>query len=228
LAGAYLVYSDGSEALVFTDVSSGNESVATATQGGLPAWTTIAAQNLGSTQITWQSGPAISDLQGDMQNWTTEVAVQVAQCFAQLKYRTVNFMGVPTTFNHSFWWIQTNQTSSAPQYVTDAGPSGTCPLSCGYLVDWVVAGSTGHYPEDNPNASLAWSSGASASVCSAVTNLYSYAVNWPQTMYQYAIAAAPNSNTFAHWAGNDRAVLPDGAAARTGLVDEAVLFRRAL
>src|SRR5579885_1956479 len=40
LAGAYLVYSDGSEALVFTDVSSGNESVATATQGGLPAWTT--------------------------------------------------------------------------------------------------------------------------------------------------------------------------------------------
>lgn len=128
-----------------------------------------------------------------------QAQVQVnSKCFALLKYRPVDFAGV-TVGNHSFWWIQN---SSAANFVTDAGPSGTCPFSCGYLVNFVVPGSTGHYSEDNPSASLAWSTGLSSAVCTGVTNLKTYGDNWPQTTYSYAIGAAPNSNTYAHWAGN--------------------------
>ncbi len=120
------------------------------------------------------------------------------QCFVQLKYRPVDFVGV-TVGNHSFWWIQD---SGSRQWVTDAGPSGTCPFSCGYLIDWVVQGSTGHYSEDNSGASLQWNSGLSPSVWTPVTNLYNYATGWPQTTYNYAVGASPNSNSLAHWAGN--------------------------
>ena len=129
----------------------------------------------------------------------TSSGTVLAKCFAQLKYRPVNFIGVPTGQNHSFWWIQN---SSATQYVTDAGPGGTCPFSCGFLVDYVVQGSVGHYLEDNPNAILAWDSGLLSSVCTGVTNLFNFAVGWPQTTYNYAIGTSPNSNTFAHWPGN--------------------------
>ncbi|MGA7239684.1 MAG: hypothetical protein WBY44_28650 [Bryobacteraceae bacterium] len=118
------------------------------------------------------------------------------QCFVQLKYRPVDFVGV-TVGNHSFWWIRD---SGSRQWVTDAGPSGTCPL---WLSDRLgCAGSTGHYSEDNSGASLQWNSGLSPSVRTPVTNLYNYATGWPQTTYNYAVGASPNSNSLAHWAGN--------------------------
>ena len=130
---------------------------------------------------------------------TAQGSIQVnAKCFAQLKYRPVDFAGV-TVGNHSFWWIQN---SSGTNFVTDAGPSGACPLSCGYLVNWVVSGSTGHYAEDNPSTASAWSSGLSSSACSGVASLKTFADAWPQTTYSYAIGAAPNSNTYAHQAGD--------------------------
>ncbi len=210
--GATLLYSDGSSALVYTDVSSTNTSVATASELGFIAWTTVAAQNLGSTQITWQSPPVPSDFQLDLQVWTVQVPVQVSQCFAQLKYRPVTVALGITVGNHSFWWIQTTQNSTATQYVMDAGPSASCLAGCGFLNDWVVMGSTGHYAEDNQNASLAWAwpngGGVSAVACPAATNLYNFGVNWPQNTTPYVLGGAPNSNTFTHWAANAAGLAP--------------------
>ncbi len=132
--------------------------------------------------------------------WAQQAAqvTTTSNCFAQLKYRPVYVLDYYAG-NHSFWWIQD---STSTHWVADAGPQGSCPLNCGYLVDWVTQGDVGHYPDDNSNASLAWSSGVSSSVCTQVTNLYNYAVNWPQTTYSYEMGSSPNSNTFSHWAGN--------------------------
>ena len=123
-------------------------------------------------------------------------------CFAQLKYRPVDFEGIPTGKNHSFWWMQTSQGNPQGRYVTDGGPSGNCTPDCGYLLAWIVQGNVGHYEEDNPNASFAWGAGPSSSVCQSVQNLFAYAAGWPQSMYGYVLGGSPNSNTYAHWAGN--------------------------
>lgn len=126
------------------------------------------------------------------------VSVEVRpRCFAQLKYRPVIVGGLPLG-NHAFWWIQN---SAGTQYVTSGGPSGSCLPNCGYLVNWTVQGSTGHYPEDNSSAATAWSSGLSSSVCGGVSNLFNFAATWPQATYQYQMGGAPNSNTYARWAG---------------------------
>jgi hypothetical protein len=176
--------------------SSDNTSIATIYKNGcVGVMTAVAA---GTTNIRlYESDPY--DGAGDYGEFDAAAqATAVPQCFAQLKYRPVDFVGV-TVGNHSFWWIQD---SGSRQWVTDAGPSGTCPFSCGYLIDWVVQGSIGHYPEDNSGASLQWTSGLSPSVCTPVTSLYNFATGWPQTTYSYAVGASPNSNSFAHWAGN--------------------------
>lgn len=132
---------------------------------------------------------------------TAHKAVEVKSlCFARLKYRPVNFVGV-TVGNHAFWWIQN---SNAANFVTDAGPAGTCPFSCGYLINWVVQGTTGHYSEDNASAATAWDSQLSKDVCTNVSALKAWADVWPQNLYQYAIGASPNSNTYAHMAGTGR------------------------
>jgi hypothetical protein len=141
--------------------------------------------------------PTCATLQQN-QNFLAQASVTVkVPCFAQLKYRPVYVLDYYSG-NHSFWWFQD---SNNKHWVADGGPGGTCPF-CGYLVDWVVSGDVGHYPADNSGASLAWGSGTSTSVCTQVTNLYNYAVNFPQTTYSYAMGSSPNSNTFAHWAGN--------------------------
>jgi hypothetical protein len=117
-------------------------------------------------------------------------------CFAQLKYRSVPVMGIDTSYNHSFWWIQD---SNETQWVTDAGPTGNCLPSCGFLNDWVVQGTVGHYPQDNAGAAVAWTSGTqSGPVCSQVDDLYDFAITWPNNSTSYAVGRAPNSNTFAH------------------------------
>jgi len=197
--------SDGSQLIdIGGTISSEDSSIVTvgAQSNMWPFWFPLTAQGLGVVNLDAQSTYWPTDPFGqNYQLFYAQAQATVAQCFAQLKYRPVTIAGIPLG-NHSFWWIQPTQNTSATQWVTDAGPSGICPLNCGYLVDWVVKGSTGNYPEDNPGASLAWNSGVSAAVCPAVMNLYNYAVNWPQTTYQYALGAAPNSNTFAHWAGN--------------------------
>lgn len=130
---------------------------------------------------------------------TGPITVSGPSCFAQLKYRpAVQVLGY-TLGNHSFWWIQD---TSAQRWITDGGPSsGPCPPNCGFLVDWVVGGDVGHYPEDNSGASLAWNSGISSAVCTGVTGLYTAAVSWPQSAYSYSYPS-PNSNTFAHSMGN--------------------------
>jgi len=113
-------------------------------------------------------------------------------CFAQLKYRSAaGGLG-----NHSFWWVQD---STGTQYVIDAGPHNTsCPINCGYLVDWITVGSVGHYAEDNSGQAVDYDSGVSTGVCSGVSRLVSFARSWSQHRYKYALGRAPNSNTFAH------------------------------
>ncbi len=127
-------------------------------------------------------------------------------CFARLKFRPV-----AGPANHSFWWIQI---SSGAQYIIDAGPTGDCVLTCGYLDDYISLGTAGYdYPADNSDQPTSFDSGTSSAVCSQVTQLLTYAETWPQFTYAYYLTG-PNSNTFAHGcatAGGFAASQPPGA-----------------
>ena len=136
-----------------------------------------------------------------------QLDVVSSPCSAQMWYRPLVFGGV-TFGNHSFWWIQKDDSIASPpydHYVIDGGPAGNCPdaAGCGNLLDWVTYGETGHYPEDNPNnpnASLDFDSRLDASKCVQVQQLFNYGVNWDEGRYTYYLDG-PNSNTFAHYAG---------------------------
>lgn len=134
------------------------------------------------------------------------VQVQVkARCFAQLKYRAVTVgEGIPTGFNHAFWWIQrVNASQQSERWVIAGGPQNAgCTADCGYLRSYPQQGDVGHYPADNSGASTTWASALSSSVCGQVTNLYNAAFSWPQSTYVYNGPFGPNSNTFAHTMGN--------------------------
>jgi RHS repeat-associated protein len=130
------------------------------------------------------------------------IGSECPKCFAQLKYRSVPHTGK----NHSFWWVQ-NVTGT--QYVVDAGPTGS--MGSGYLNDWIVQGSTGHYPEDNENASTSFDSGLSCQFCGQVDNLlgaafrYQFSVN---NTIKYHGVKGPNSNSFARWDGTEGGFFP--------------------
>jgi hypothetical protein len=129
---------------------------------------------------------------------------QSCGCFGQLKYRavTLGLLG-DSGYNHAFWWIQLSDNTS---YILDGGPADpNCPLSCGQLVDWSAqvtpTRTWGYYPEDSVYAST-WYTLPVPQVgdnCSITAGMYSYAYAWNfTTSYLYALAASPNSNTFAH------------------------------
>ena len=121
-------------------------------------------------------------------------------CFAQLKYRSVDIGVVPSGYNHAFWWIGT---SSGLIYTIDGGPAGSCPFSCGRLIDWFPQGNTGNYPQDTNTAPSAFISVGTAQLCNQVDSMYSYAYFWNSTTnYAYVLAGNPNSNTFAHKLGS--------------------------
>jgi RHS repeat-associated protein len=113
-------------------------------------------------------------------------------CFAQLKYRHVNYA---FNRNHAFWWVQDR---NGHQYIVDGGPSGAA--GSGYLNHWVTPGTVGHYPEDNPNATTAFDTGLSPDVCDAVDRLLAAANAWQDNTIVY-FKDGPNSNTFAREVG---------------------------
>jgi hypothetical protein len=129
-------------------------------------------------------------------------ATVLASCFAQLKYRAVP--DIPTTANHSFWYIQDGY---GDQYIVDAGPTSSCPLSCGYLNDWITPGTvSSHYNTapslDSSSATTAWNVGpSSGQLCTQVLRIETFALAWANNTTTYKLDGAPNSNTFTHEAG---------------------------
>jgi hypothetical protein len=139
-------------------------------------------------------GPPEDSDGGNIMIGDTTVSASYQNCFAQLKYRSVNIAGFAPG-NHSFWWIRD---SGGKQFIIDGGPQNAgCTINCGYLIDWITQGTVGHYPEDNIQAGTWFDSGTSSSVCPQVDNLEAAARNWPQTGATY-FPTGPNSNTFAH------------------------------
>lgn len=125
------------------------------------------------------------------------VAHSQCVCFASLKYRPVEFGIVPSGYNHAFWWVGD---STGQHYTFDGGPSGSCPFSCGLLIDWPpFLGDTGHYADDNPSAPTTVTLG---NVCTQVNAMYNFASDFNASSPAYALAGNPNSNTFAHEAAN--------------------------
>lgn len=116
-------------------------------------------------------------------------------CFAQLKYREVSILTVPTGYNHAFWWLSM---PDGEVFTIDAGPSGSCPLSCGQLIDWITPGNTGHYAEDTYTAPSSYMAAPSTSVCQSTGQMYTLAYTWNSSTQAYVLAGSPNSNTFAH------------------------------
>jgi hypothetical protein len=121
-------------------------------------------------------------------------------CFAQLKYRSVDVGVVPTGYNHSFWWFKTaDPAPDGTVYVVEGGPSGSCPFNCGQLIDFVVVGNTGHYPQDNQLASSSFIAPMSTALCVQTGAMLDFANAWNgNNPPNYVIAGSPNSNTFAH------------------------------
>jgi IPT/TIG domain len=131
-------------------------------------------------------------------------ATVLATCFAQLKYRAVYISGANSGRNHSFWYIQDQY---GDEYIIDAGPSGSCPFSCGYLNAWITPGTvSSHYNTapslDSSTAATAWSIGpSSGQLCTQVQQLENFALDWEDNATKYVLDGAPNSNTFTHEAG---------------------------
>jgi hypothetical protein len=120
-------------------------------------------------------------------------------CFAQLKYRAVEILGIEVG-NHSFWWFGDKY---GTRWVTDAGPTGNCVPNCGYLDSWITPGDIGHYAQDDAKSTaVAYYTPISPNVCQNSANLISFELGWQQDTIGYAAGAAPNSNTFAHDSAN--------------------------
>jgi hypothetical protein len=124
-------------------------------------------------------------------------------CYAQLMYRSVGPSWAELG-NHSYWWYQD---SNDINWVTDAGPTGSCISvsgipNCGYLNSWIAQGDQGHLTADQPhNDTTAWFATPGTSVCPATVQLSQYQYDWKQNTTLYQIGGAPNSNTFAHRSG---------------------------
>ena len=129
------------------------------------------------------------------------------QCFAELHYRSVP--AVPA-YHHAFWYVGD---SDGNTLVIDGGPEvENCGVSghnkvpkCGRLLGWATYGSMGHYnPDDNAlSTPIAWK--ATNPSPEEVDTLEFEGNNWdffhPNTPYH--IGLAWNSNTFAHYLGNE-------------------------
>jgi len=152
---------------------------------------------------TWLGpGPETQRKTSTIKTGSTSDAVTVSQsCFAQLKYRKVP--NIPFLANHSFWYMQD---SNRKQWIIDAGPTGSCVGSCGFLNAWVTQGTvSSHFNKppsvDSAGASVAYTAPVTAQLCTQVHLLYQFGVNWANNVTPYALDAAPNSNTFSHQAG---------------------------
>jgi hypothetical protein len=150
-----------------------------------------------------QASSAPSVASARLQDKVTPLCTETFPCLAYDYYRSVPLVGVvPTGANHNFWFIENVY---GDPYVIDGGPSiATCsPTSaCGYIDDWIVYGTVGHYPQDNITVSTLWfNSGYTTANCTKVEDLVYWAAVWPGTTYAYHLLG-PNSNTFAADMGN--------------------------
>jgi hypothetical protein len=134
-------------------------------------------------------------------------------CFTQLKYHSILFGEAV----HTFWYIQNPSTT---QYIVDGGPS--CSGDCGYLTAWVTAGVPTFY-SSSPTVSDSTSNGtwwgnpqATSAACVGAVAIWSYGYYWPQTKYLYEGATGPNSNSFAHGAGQNGGLDPSPPSGAVG------------
>jgi len=124
-------------------------------------------------------------------------------CLSHLYYRPVFILGENTGENHTFWYIIDQNNSN---WVIDAGPSGNCLPSCGYLNAWETVGTVGHYPEDDIAYATLWPTAPPTNICNGAFNLEIFEEDWADNTIKYALNAAPNSNSFTHQAAVGSAV----------------------
>jgi hypothetical protein len=119
-------------------------------------------------------------------------------CSATLRYRQVIFdwngQAVLTKRYHTFWDLISN----GANWIVDAGPDANH-----YLVAWRKRGILGHYYEDNRGDPAAQ---GPTGTPYQVSGILDYQEAWPyvtgRAYIVYMPDAAPNSNTFTHWAAN--------------------------
>lgn len=121
-------------------------------------------------------------------------------CFTQLKYHSILLKEAV----HTFWYIQN---PGGIQYIIDGGPS--CAGDCGYLAAWWTAGVPPFYSR-SPTVSDTTSNGTwwgnpqpTNAACAGAVGIFEYGYYWEQTKYYYEGATGPNSNSFAHAAGEE-------------------------
>ena len=180
----------------FDEWNSANTSIATISSGSASTSSQWFGQGNGNTTGSFAvTGPY--NLRCQVQ---APVTVTTPPCFATLEYRPVTSGGIFPVGNHSYWWIQKLTAGKPENWILDGGPAGTAP-NFGHLLDWATYGNNGHYTDDNNNQRIAWTSGSSPNLCTQVQSVFTYTLNWNQSQFVYALPG-PNSNTFAHLAGN--------------------------
>ncbi len=125
------------------------------------------------------------------------------ECFAQLKYRdvewapdTVKQLGIQDILpiNHAFWWVQDR---TGTHHIISAGPANS--NATGHLQAFVVVGDANK--QDHAGQLTHWTSGLSASDCNPVERMLTASRGFPQHKFIYDAASGPNSNTAARYFG---------------------------
>jgi RHS repeat-associated protein len=132
------------------------------------------------------------------------------KCFAQLKYRPVDYWAAQLTGRtHAFWYVQG---SSGIQYIISGGPSG--PNGTGNLNVGLNPNVTGGV--DNTSATVSFNSGLSAANCQGVDAMIAAAQGWPNNTIPYHAVGGPNSDTAAHSLGTAGGFNPPAPPGTTG------------
>jgi RHS repeat-associated protein len=119
------------------------------------------------------------------------------ECFAQLKYRSVDHPVQYAGAIHAFWWVQD---STGLHHIISAGPVTYSGDATQYLRAWVVDGDSND--KDNSGQKLAWESGLSSAVCDKVAKMLDAANAFPKRGLIYDAVWGPNSNSAAHYFGD--------------------------
>ena len=140
------------------------------------------------------------------------------ECFAQLKYRSIDHPAQYAGATHAFWWVQD---STGQRYIITAGPENYEGDSTTYLRTWVVPGDDAGRG-NNSSQKVAWSSGLSSIFCDEVAKMLQVASSFPNRGLTYDPFWGPNSNSAAHYfgmaAGFDASAPPGSYGWDTGII----------
>jgi RHS repeat-associated protein len=120
------------------------------------------------------------------------------QCFAELKYRTVDdarakWLGLFRT--HAFWYVQG---SDSKPMIISGGPDVKTGMFLNSYPRYDIGPSAG---PDKVTNKTKWRAGPSTTTCGGVDAMITAAKSWPNDTIRYGTLGGPNSNTFAGWLG---------------------------